>query len=762
MGQGETLLKALQDAVPEDVRGKLTAGVNGILHAQGNNLKFGRALSNAQVPNALSAQNNQEKNSGISGSEGWSEDNSSLNPMKSSNSSADGYGGAVNDIGEPAGGTESEVHPSQKSQNSANLAQPQDPNNEVGPSDSFKKETSKSRGNNVTNEQLKEVAALDIGSEKELETVLKPHTVSQNEEAAATGDEQKSQNNRIVQTDTTEENNIQKVEQKPQDFPSDQSKTETNTKEESPSPPASSEPQTTEREGSNIEKKESSNLQHVTDQTNSTSSGSSATGFSVSQAFDTLTGMDDSTQVAVNSVFGVIENMISQLESSENKDGVKEEKDSDQQFQGKQKCNSQSMESNTSDDPSVNNHDDGTHSQNNACSMEEQQTQIPSTVNEGNVFNPPKSNSDDHVTLEKSKLNGKRVLLDGQDGHRHVNRMPQYIAVNSYGDPLYGQYLRQYLVKKIPTKSLDLDTTTALFLDYFPEEGQWKLLEQPQKTEISSSNVEDAGCKMKTHTSAKSSDTAQCIEPPYVILHSEKQQEPVKEFVKTDNMNEKMDTGSDRSEELIQFVKKNLLNSLKMEVSRKLSSGEMKEMKLKLAADLEHVANAISQAIRPSEVQVPHTETQFHNIEFAEAKVGTLDGEHIIRVISSSVHETSYLRRVLPVGVIVGTSLAALRKYFHVATVQDDGQRVSLAHDDGEKPYTRNNGNVDVTEIDQEPQDKISLDHSVQTDEVKSESEYVNKNKVMVGAVTAALGASALLIQQQVSVKTFQMVSLCN
>ncbi|KAF7836838.1 Embryogenesis-associated protein EMB8 isoform B [Senna tora] len=771
VGQGETLMKALQDAVPEDVRGKLTAAVSGILHTQGTNMKFDRVLSVAQAPpNTLPGRKNQEKFTGVSGSEGLSEDQSSSNQMKSSNISTDGHDGAPSGMGEPTEGTESEVHPSQKPQISTNLAQSQDPNSEVSSSGSVNKETSRSRSNNDINEESKEVVAPDIDhSDKEDETVFKSHPANQHDQVAAAGDELKSQNSGIVQTDTKEENNIQKVEQKTQDLSSGQSKTTTaNTKEEAPSSvssepqateregsnssgqsettstdtkeeapsPVSSEPQETQREGSNIEKKENNNLQHITDQTNSNSSGSSASPFSVSQALDALSGIDDSTQVAVNSVFGVLENMLSQLEeSSDNEDEIKDEKDGDQEFQEKQKSNSQSMESNTPGDPSVHHHHDGSYLKNNACSMEEQQTQ--------------KSNTDDHVSQKKSKLNGqligKRLLLDKQDGHRLVNKMP-HLAANSYRDPIYSQYL----VSKIPTKSLDLDTTTALFLDYFPEEGQWKLLEQPQNTEISSIDVEGAGWKMKAH--AKSSDTEQCIEPPYVILHSEKQQEPVKEFITTDNKNEKIDTGSDRSEELIQFVKKNLLNSLKMEVDRKLNSEEMKEMKLKVSGDLEHVANAISQAIRHSEIHLLHTET-LHNIRGAEAKFGILDGEHIVRVISSSVHETGYLRRVMPVGVIVGTILASLRKYFHVATAQDNGLRGFLIHDDGKKPCRSNFTNVGETEIDHEPEEKTSLDDPIESDGVKGESEDVNQNSVMVGAVTAALGASALLMQQQDSEK---------
>lgn len=754
VGQGETLMKALQDAVPEEVRGKLTAAVTGILHAQGTNLKFDRVLRIAQDPDTLSRGKNQENFTGVSGSEGLSEDHSSSNRMRSTSSSADGNEGGPTSTGEPTEGTESEVHPSQKPQSSANLAQSHDPNSEVGSPGSFKKETSSSRSNNDTNEQVKEVATPDLDhNEKKLETVSKSQTANQHEEGVAS-DQQKRQNSGIFQTETMEENKIQKEEQKTQDSSTDESKmTSTDTREESPSPPVSSEPQTTEMEGSNIEKKETNNLQDMTDQTKSTSSDSSASAVSFSQALDALTGIDDSTQAAVNSVFGVMENMISQLEeNSDHQDKLNDKKDC-QEFQEQQKCDRQSMESNVPCDSSAHNHHDASYLKNNACSMEEQQTQSLSTVNEAGVFNPQKSSFDDHVAQNKSKLNGqligKRVLLDEQDGQGHINRIQQYIAASSFRDPLYRQYLRQYLTSKIPTKSLDIGTTTSLLLDYFPEEGQWKHLEQPQKAEISSGKVKDTSGKMKTH--AKSFDTEQCIEPPYIILNSEKQQPPVKEFITTDNMNEKIDTGSDKSEELIQFVKKDLLHSLEMEVSRKLSSAEMKDMKLNVIGDLEHVANAISQVIRRSKVQLLHTDTQFHNIKGAEVKVGTLDGEHIIRVISSSVQETDYLRRLMPVGVIVGTSLAALRKYFHVATVQDNGQKGSLIDNDSKKACESTYGNVGVTEIDQEHEEKTNLDHSIERDGVKSESENINKNSVMVGAVTAALGASALLMQQQVS-----------
>jgi hypothetical protein len=242
-----------------------------------------------------------------------------------------------------------------------------------------------------------------------------------------------------------------------------------------------------------------------------------------------------------------------------------------------------------------------------------------------------------------------------------------------------------------------------------------------------------------------------------VILDTEKQQEPVKEFNTTDTENRMIDAGDGRSEESIEFVKNRVLDSLKMEVGRKLN---VTEMKLKLTEDLEHVANAVSLAVVSSKEQLLYSESQGHDVEGAVGKVGTLDGEHIISAISSSVQQTSCLRKVIPVGVIVGSILAALRKYFNIAPHQENDQGRSRVLGDGKKPGGKNYVIVEATEADQVPDEKTSLDHSIKRECVESELEDASKNTVMVGAVTAAIGASALLMQQKVLFQSLHMFSV--
>ncbi|PNY07651.1 alpha/beta fold hydrolase, partial [Trifolium pratense] len=742
VGRGETLMNALEGAVPEDVRGKLKDAVAGILQARGSDLKFDRILS-TQSPNLSPEKNNQEKLTGASSAE-VREDGSSSNQMKNTSSSIDGSDNIPSGMGEPVEGTETEVIGVEK--HSTNLGQSQESNNEVG---SIRKETGESRDNNDKNEDLKGKVVPDMDhSEKGLETDSKSYTPNHTDGAggseAEAVTEQKSQNSGIAQTDT-EENDIPKVDEKSQDFSSDQSKkASTDAKEEPSSPPMSSENQTVEGEVNGSENKDIKNVQQTSPQTNSSNSGSAAPALSVSQAFEALTGMDDSTQMAVNSVFGVIENMLSQLEkSSDNEAEVKDGKAVEHKVEEQQKSNSQNNDSNTSGNPSLDDHHDDMSLRNDSCHAEELKS--TRTINGSGVCDSQNCHSNDLPVKKPSNTNSqlidKRYLVDEWDGHRHVNRMPEFIIAGSYGhgNSLYKKYLRKQLVSDIPTKSLDLDTTTALFLDYFPE-GQWKL---SQNMEISSADAEiykEVGSKMKAHTSAKSFDEKECIEPPYVILDTEKQQEPVKELITKDTENRMIHTGDERSEKSIQFVKNRVLDSLKMEVDRKLNVAEMIEMKPKLAEDLEHVANAVSLAVVTSKEQLLYSESQDHDVKGAVGKVGTLDGEHIISAISSSVQQTSCLRKVIPVGVIVGSILAALRKYFNIAPHQESDQGRSRALGDGGKPGGKNYVIVDATEADQVLDEKTSLDHSIKRECVESELEDASKNTVMVDA---AIGASA-------------------
>jgi len=240
--------------------------------------------------------------------------------------------------------------------------------------------------------------------------------------------------------------------------------------------------------------------------------------------------------------------------------------------------------------------------------------------------------------------------------------------VNLNGDRTQNEHLSKYPISKVPNaKSLDLDTTTALLLDYFPEEGQWKLLEQAGNFKDSIGDfrtLEDDDGEVQAQSFEEVDDADKYIEPPYVILDTDKQREPIAEYKIKDHMNENAESSEVALTEFMHIVKNILFNSLKIEVERKLSLSDRKEMESDIARDMEKVANAVSLAVGNDRENVWYLDDKQDGINCTSRKVGTLQGENIIRAISSAVQGTSYLRQVLPAGVIVGSSLAALRKYF--------------------------------------------------------------------------------------------------
>ncbi|XP_042972296.1 uncharacterized protein LOC122304229 isoform X2 [Carya illinoinensis] len=773
VNQGETLLQALQDAVPEDVRGKLTAAATGILQAQGTHLKFDGLRDAVQIPDVPSGlkSNIQEKVRRLSGAEGIEKDHNSSDQIKQADEVTDCSTYTQPGSEKPTVEPESDLS-EEKSQRSVNLGQFQSTGGDgVDISDSVRKDSNELGNDDESAEFYKENPApsLDYG-EKGSETGVNPNFPSQTDKAGGskeeTINEQKDKDSGTAQLETREENDNNKTEEKTADSSTDRSKVASASVEEL-SLGSSSEAQVMETEDNDNQKKENKSMQPVQDQTKVILGDPSPPTFSVSQALDTLTGMDDSTQVAVNSVFGVLENMLNQLEEgSDEENGVQDRNDVEDsvtetdnaagnpKLEEKEENESeQSMQSDTLGDRPVYNHHVGIQLPHvpRIGSIEEETMQYLSSSNGKSMDISQGIKNNIHVRMGKTKnkdqLVGSKLLADKTDKLRRVTNNPMYITANPYGTAFDNKYLRKHLVAKKHSKSLDLDSTAALLLDYFPEEGQWKLLEQPENIGISNGDVDEN--KFDAPSPVKLNDSENFIEPSYVIFHTEKQQEPVAEYETSDPTNNKVEISNDKLVELMQFVKNIVMDSLKVEVGRRLGAIDMKEIKPRLARDLEVVANAASLVVGHEE----HIRCVETPIRCTSGKLGTLPGKHIIRAISSAARDTSYLRRVLPIGVIVGSSLAALRKSFNVATVKENNQREVLTHVQGNNLGVKTHSKVSVAEIDKKPfaksSHKTSLGSSVNREVEKDELKNSNNHTVMVGAVTAALGASALLVSQQ-------------
>ncbi|XP_012443125.1 uncharacterized protein LOC105767998 isoform X1 [Gossypium raimondii] len=753
VNQGETLMKALQDAVPEDVREKLTAAVSVIMHAQGTNLKQGIE----RIPKMQSGFKSKVHES-VS-------DAHSTDEIKRTEGLADGTDN--NQVGSEraTAGQGSESRTLDNMQSSNDVGQSQSISGDQGDiSSSVRKDASETGKIHESDDLNNEKASLHADSTKP-GSVINVNLTTQDEKEGSTDE--------IVKSKADPDGGVDRVEMKYNNSPrqKEEKVVDSLTDQNNAAPSGSSEAQPEEGERNDHQKKD---LQHPPDQNKSTITDSNAPTFNVSQALDALTGMDDSTQVAVNSVFGVLENMITQFEEEKEENGshdgrelrtddtnsVPETQDTFGKKEGSENDNklretkgskdNQSMISDRFHDPRIHNdHGNSSDLGDDSTSewLEEESPQNP-VSSEGNGSDDSQEqivgNSLD-LPINNDHIVGRKMVADYS--YRPINSTPSYINASQYEDFLHSEYFQRYLLSKQTTKPLDVDTTTALLFDYFPEEGQWMLLEQPGENGDSAGDVTTHSREPET-PAAEVSKMKNYIEPSYVILDTERQHDPFGEFETIDNTNGYSRKDRKGLEELMQLVKITILDSLRVEVDRRLSASDMEEMESQLAIDIETVATAVSLSIGDYK-ELNDFEGKEYVIDNSSEKVGTVNGENVVRAISSAVQSTSYLTRVLPVGVIIGSSLAGLRKYFDLSTVHDEYISEVKPADETQVSREKNHGKASIIDIDQSPVYETSQNgtsHSPSSKEVvETGLKTLNKDDVMVGAVTAALGASALL-----------------
>lgn len=802
--QGETLMKALQDAVPEDVRDKLTTAASEILHAQGSNLGRLPKISLGLTSNI------KEKVSGLS-TAGVNSHSSDERKMK--DDQVEWADNNQPDMIRRSGGQESEFQPlyglqtgddlnksesistyggddsvavkkgSDKSDKDEEKAiQCSDYNEdklETGDEDNHSSyggdvSVSVKKGSDENDKHGEQAVQYSDYNEDKLETGDKDNLSNLTEKASGTeatvsdpcpGDIDSVNN----QLDKNEENSFQKNAEKLVNFSSDQDTTHkpAQAEETVSAQKAGPQAQLTKSENVNTQKMEDESTLPVPDNNNPIFSNADP-AFSVTEAFDALTGIDDSTQVAVNSVFGVIEDMITQYaekEGNETQDRIHvKNKNSASDVKLENKKHEPSIQPDISHEHSSHKgHEKSTDSQNDirTRSIEEELTQnnISSTRNgidsieQSNLAGPVGNGGDER---NENMVNGK-LSAENSDRFRLVSDIQ--FCESIYGGSLYNQFLQNNILSKMPNaKQIDPNTTTALFSYYFPE-GQWNLLEKPGNNGDSfgisaSLGAVNGEAQSTSHLNQNNGDTI--IEPAYLILDTVEEQEPVGEYVTVDRVNQSEEIPGDKSEEMTHSVKNFILDSLKVEVARRVNADDLDELDPNLARDLELIATVVSVVIRCNwnNDHTWHLKGINNDLRVSSKEANILDGDDVKREISFAIQDAPYLRMILPVSVIVSSSLAALKKFFIVATAHDSGQKDAVAPE-----KTKNYEGKLHDCIDEAMFDKRASSESFQISDIsdspshKEIAKLNNQNETVmvghVGAVTAALGASALLVHQQ-------------
>ncbi|XP_064959465.1 uncharacterized protein LOC103981033 isoform X2 [Musa acuminata AAA Group] len=731
VGRGENLLRALQGAVPEDVRGKLTSAVTEILQTQGTKLNLEGLNRIDWIPNVTSKVKSRIQDSIQEISivnRGDNESNSGVDHEEKVQSDTAEFNSARNRMPESIKTSEQRT-----SQSPGMLEAGYEPSQDIN---------------------------LERSGYMVDETAAEQQKISQNQGISDRHNEDDKDLNNPCQVHNGEGKKSSHTEEQLVSI------SVSNTEEESLSSGMSaSDHQIMPQESNELQKNEDKSPQdlrqnlHNSTKLNENSpqhSSSETPSISVTQALDALTGFDDSTQLAVNSVFGVLENMIDQLEKNSNEgddDEMKRSKDEESQtlspglptvnkdnYGRVEHRNNKSSEG--SDVSLSSKHLDSHINQKDTQSKEV----VENKLGENLVADILKSSAEDSIGKSEVSTLGFNSLKNNSVGKfGPVQNCPSHIAIKPYywGSP-FEAYLQKYLYSKFPRlKPSDLDSTTDLFLD--PEKGQWKMLDQAgtfhNNLGEGGKNQNISGYNESQHNSVKHSDTDNSIETSYVILNSE-----FPEFEQQLTGICDMKGGYNAKEEAaFCLVRDSLLDALKVEVGRRLSTSNLKEMERVLVDDMKQVADAIIQAVVLDNHLNLRLLTEVNHLTLV--KFGTIEGERTVKIISSAVEETSQLKKILPVGVIVGSLLASLRKHFKIAASRD-GDQIKDIEQAGNVQETLSVKDVNTKNELHDDEKVHAHDDSVSGNQNLAKVSY-NDDGVMIGAVTAALGATALLAHHQ-------------
>ncbi|RWW71990.1 hypothetical protein BHE74_00020232 [Ensete ventricosum] len=730
VGRGENLLRALQGAVPEDVRGKLTGAVTEILQTQGTKLNLQGLNRIDWIPNVTSKVKSRIQDSIKEVSIVNRGDNES-------NSGVDSEGKVQGDTSEL---------------NSARNSMPESIK-------TTEQRTSQSPGILEAGYEPSQDINLERSGYMVAETAAEQQKISQNQGMSDKHNEDDKDLNNPCQTHNGEGKKSSHSEE--EHISSSVSNTEEDTEEEllSSGMPASDHqimPQESNELPKNEDKSPQDLCQNLHTSTKLNENSPQHSSISVTQALDALTGFDDSTQLAVNSVFGVLENMIDQLEKNSNEgddDEMKRSKDEESQtlspglptinkdnYGRAEHRNNRSSEG--SDVSLSSKHLDSHLNQKDTQSKEVGENKLGENL----VADILKSSAEDSIRKSEVSTLGFNSLKNNNVGKfGPVQNCPPHIAINPYywGSP-FEAYLQKYLYSQFPRlKPSDLDSTTDLFLD--PEKGQWKMLDEAGTFHNNLGEVWKnqiiSGYNESQHNSAKHGDTDNIIETSYVILNSE-----FPEFEQQLTGIFDMKGGYAKEEAAFCLVRDSLLDALKVEVGHRLSTSNLKEMERVLVDDMKQVADTISQTV----VLDNHLNLRLLSEVncLTSVKFGTIEGEHTIIIISSAVEETNQLKKILPVGVIVGSLLASLRKHFKIAASRD-GDQIKDIEQAGNVQETLSVKDVNTKNELHEDEKVHAHDDSISGNQNLAKVNY-NDDGVMIGAVTAALGATALLTHHQV------------
>lgn len=175
-----------------------------------------------------------------------------------------------------------------------------------------------------------------------------------------------------------------------------------------------------------------------------------------------------------------------------------------------------------------------------------------------------------------------------------------------------------------------------------------------------------------------------------------------------------------------------VINALKLELVRRVGQAGLEASGIDLQNELEKVATAVTQAVKSAGVSLASSKVEPDS--GMGGKLGVLPAEAIVSAVCSALSSTSTLKSLIPVGVLAGTVLSALGASFLIATndmEQNEEDENSMAK--GKNVSGKQDEGTGVRNMQDQKEHHEPVVHGGPLGDLKSST--------MVGAIAASFGA---------------------
>ncbi|CAM6096093.1 unnamed protein product [Calypogeia fissa] len=439
---------------------------------------------------------------------------------------------------------------------------------------------------------------------------------------------------------------------------------------------------------------------------------------SVGEALQALTGFDDSTQMAVTNVFGVVESVLDQIE----KDNPSAEANGSSEVSAGNRSNDATAEQTKTLEQNANNpEDEDRNNQGNSDKQSKEVALVPNNQDEGSRL---QSSADKTDERHESKSKEIPEEVDEMDP---VNRFSLNSADSRGVKPCLTKNRRGYI------KDASIQQT---------EPGSREVQDYPPNTqsilfESSSIPVRDGPAEDIVNNGffAESANEKR-LQVMAAEIDAEGEQTAETDKSSPSDQVAADNCVSDNQENDSNQVADLVMNAVKLEIMRRLGSAGLEALDVDLEKEVVKVAHTVSELVTTGTNKLMGSTSHELYVTGLESnlggKLGVLNGNSIVTALGSVLGSNSLLGRVLPFGVLVGVVMAALGAVYLIVADDQEEESVQLKRSDSQINHATNSSSsrrVGLANYSGNPDDESSEELGADlAGSGRDDAEHVNRS----------------------------------